>query len=48
LHVVQPGETLSGIAAAEPLYIGEGFEANRDIVADPNLIHPWPGPAHPR
>lgn len=44
LHVVQPGETLSGIAASEPLYIGGGFgpifEANRDIVADPDLIHP--------
>ena len=44
LHVVQPGETLSGIAAAEPLYIGSGFgpifEANRDIIGDPNLIHP--------
>jgi Immunoglobulin-like domain of bacterial spore germination/LysM domain len=44
LHVVQPGETLSSIAASEPLYIGSGFgpifEANRDIIADPNLIHP--------
>jgi Immunoglobulin-like domain of bacterial spore germination/LysM domain len=44
LHVVQPGETLSGIAASEPLYIGGGFgpifEANRDIIGDPNLIHP--------
>jgi nucleoid-associated protein YgaU len=44
LHVVQPGETLSGIAAGEPLYIGSGFgpifEANRDIIGDPNLIHP--------
>lgn len=44
LHVVQPGETLSGIAASEPLYIGEGFgpifEANRDIIADPDLIYP--------
>ena len=44
LHVVQPGETLSGIAAAEPLFIGDGFEAifeaNRDIIADPNVIHP--------
>jgi nucleoid-associated protein YgaU len=44
LHVVQPGETLSGIAASEPLFIGTGFgpifEANRDIIADPNLIHP--------
>ena len=44
LHVVQPGETLSGIAAAEPLYIGSGFgpifEANRDIIGDPNRIHP--------
>ena len=44
LHVVQPGETLSGIAASEPLYIGDGFgpifEANRDILADPDVIHP--------
>jgi LysM repeat protein len=44
LHVVQPGETLSSIAASEPLYIGSGFgpifEANRDILADPDLIHP--------
>ena len=41
---MQPGETLSGIAASEPLFIGDGFEAifevNRDIIADPNLIHP--------
>jgi nucleoid-associated protein YgaU len=44
LHVVQSGETLSGIAASEPLYIGTGFEpileANRDIIGDPNRIHP--------
>lgn len=44
LHVVQPGETLSGIAASEPLFIGGGFQpiwqANRDIVADPDVIHP--------
>jgi len=45
LHVVQPGETLSGIdAAAGPLYIGSGWqpihEANADIIADPNVIHP--------
>jgi nucleoid-associated protein YgaU len=45
LHVVQQGETLSGIAAdAGPLYVGSGwqpiYEANADIVADPNLIHP--------
>lgn len=45
LHVVQPGETLSSIAAgAGPLYIGSGwqpiFEANADIIADPNLVHP--------
>ncbi len=45
LHVVQAGETLSGIAAsAGGLYIGAGFgpifEANRDILADPDLIHP--------
>src|SRR5215207_4040045 len=44
LHVVQPGETLSAIGANEPLYIGSGFgpifEANRDIIGDPNLIHP--------
>ncbi len=45
LHVVQPGETLSGIAASVgPLYTGTGWEpifaANADIVADPDLIHP--------
>jgi len=45
LHVVQPGETLSGIAAnAGPLYIGTGwqpiYEANADIIGDPDLIHP--------
>lgn len=45
LHVVQPGETLSGIAAsAGPLYSGTGWEpiheANADIIADPNVIHP--------
>lgn len=44
LHVVQPGETLSSIAASEPLYIGTGFgpifEANRDILTDPDLLHP--------
>ncbi|MGI9004188.1 MAG: LysM peptidoglycan-binding domain-containing protein [Pseudonocardia sp.] len=44
LHVVQPGETLSGIAASEQLFIGGGFEvifeANRDILADPNRIQP--------
>lgn len=44
LHVVQPGETLSGIAASEDLYIGEGpgpiFQANRDIISDPDRIHP--------
>lgn len=45
LHVVQAGETLSGIAAAAgPLYIGTGWEpiyqANADIIADPDLIHP--------
>jgi Immunoglobulin-like domain of bacterial spore germination/LysM domain len=44
LHVVQPGETLSGIATSEPLYIGSGFgpifESNRDIIGDPNRIQP--------
>lgn len=44
LHVVQPGETLSGIAASEPLYAGSGFapifEANRDILADADRIRP--------
>ena len=45
LHVVQQGETLSAIAAnAGPLYIGNGwqpiYEANADIIADPNRIHP--------
>lgn len=44
LYVVQPGDTLSGIAASEPLYAGSGwepiFEANRDILADPDRLHP--------
>ncbi len=44
LHGVQPGETLSSIADAQPLYIGSGFRpilaANRDIIADPDLIYP--------
>ncbi len=44
LYVVQPGDTLSGIAASEQLYAGSGwepiFEANRDILVDPDLIHP--------
>lgn len=44
LYVVQPGDTLSAIAASETLYAGSGwqpiFEANRDILADPDLIHP--------
>ena len=46
LYTVQPGDTLSSIAAAQaPLYIGAGFtpifEANRHIIGDnPNLIHP--------
>lgn len=46
LYTVQPGDTLSSIAAAQaPLYIGNGFgpiyEANRHIIGDnPNLIHP--------
>lgn len=44
LYVVQPGDTLSGIAASEQLYAGSGwqpiFEANRDILSDPDLIHP--------
>lgn len=44
LHVVQPGETLSSIAEDEDLYIGEGpgpiFQANRDILADADRIHP--------
>ncbi len=46
LYTVQPGDTLSSIAAAQaPLYIGSGFgpifEANRHIIGDnPNLIHP--------
>ena len=44
-YVVQRGDTLSSIAAAQaPLYIGTGwqpiFEANRHIIADPNVIHP--------
>lgn len=44
LHVVRSGETLSGIAASTPLYSGSGFqgifEANADILSDPDLIHP--------
>ena len=44
LHVVQAGETLSSIAASEDLFTGEGFgpifEANRDIISDPDRIHP--------
>ena len=44
LRVVQAGDTLSGIAASEPGFIGSGpgpiFEANRDILSDPDLIHP--------
>lgn len=44
LYTVKPGDTLSGIAASEPLYAGSGwqpiFEANRDILANPDLIHP--------
>jgi nucleoid-associated protein YgaU len=45
LYTVQPGDTLSSIAAAQaPLYIGTGFqpifEANRHILSDPNRIHP--------
>jgi nucleoid-associated protein YgaU len=45
LHVVQQGETLSSIADdAGELYIGSGpqpiFQANRDIIADPDLIYP--------
>jgi nucleoid-associated protein YgaU len=44
-YTVQAGDTLSGIAADQaPLYIGSGwqpiFEANRHIIADPDLIHP--------
>ena len=44
LHVVRPGETLSSIAASEELFTGTGwkpiFEANQDILANPNSIHP--------
>jgi nucleoid-associated protein YgaU len=44
-YTVQPGDTLSSIAVSQaPLYIGVGFapifEANRHIIADPDLIHP--------
>jgi nucleoid-associated protein YgaU len=44
-YTVQAGDTLSSIAASQAgLYIGSGwqpiFEANRHIIADPNLIHP--------
>lgn len=46
LYTVQPGDTLSSIAASQaPLYIGTGFEpifqANRHVIGDdPNLINP--------
>ncbi len=46
LYTVQPGDTLSAIAAAQaPLYIGTGFgpiyEANRHVIGDdPNVINP--------
>lgn len=46
LYTVQPGDTLSGIAAAQaPLYIGSGFgpifEANRHVIGDePDVINP--------
>jgi nucleoid-associated protein YgaU len=44
-YTVQPGDTLSGIAASQaPLYIGVGFEpifeANRHLISDPGLIQP--------
>ncbi len=44
-YVVQAGDTLTSIAAAQaPLYLGAGwepiFEANRHLIADPDLIHP--------
>ncbi len=44
-YTVQPGDTLSGIAASQaPLYIGAGFgpifETNRHILSDPDRIHP--------
>ena len=45
-YTVQPGDTLSGIAASQaPLYIGSGYvpihEANRHIIGDDaDLIHP--------
>jgi nucleoid-associated protein YgaU len=44
-YVVQSGDTLSSIAAAQAgLYSGVGwepiFEANRHVIADPDLIHP--------
>jgi len=42
-HVVRPGETLSGIAQAfygDPSLFWRIFEANRNLLADPDLIHP--------
>ena len=44
-YTVQHGDTLSSIAAAQrPLYIGTGwepiYEANRHLVADPDVIQP--------
>lgn len=43
-YTVQQGDTLSGIAASQSLYIGTGwkpiFEANRHIISNPDLIHP--------
>ena len=42
-HVVKPGDSLSKIAKSAYDNAGEYmriFEANKDILKDPNLIHP--------
>jgi nucleoid-associated protein YgaU len=43
VHIVQPGDTLRGLAAR---FLGDArrwpeiFQANRDVISDPNLIRP--------
>ena len=42
-HVVQPGESLSQIAArvlGDPACWPEIYRANRDQIADPSVLHP--------
>lgn len=39
-YVVQPGDTLSGIAARHGLAWPRLFELNRDVVEDPDMIFP--------